>query len=189
MGPPGGMFEELTDTDNPVEAAVRARCGDAILERHGFRGDLTLVVSKDRLLDVLTLLRDDPALRFDLLSDMSSVDWPEREARFDVVYWLTSTVHGRCVRIKTRVRDGEPCPSATGLWAGANWLEREIYDLMGISFQGHPDLRRILTPEDWEGHPLRKEYPVGREEIAFSHNLQGLKQRPIRISPDYRDAY
>jgi NADH-quinone oxidoreductase subunit C len=168
---------------------VRAKFGDAVLERDGFRGELTLTVAKGRLLEILRFLRDEPALRFDLLSDVTSIDWPEREERFDVVYHLTSTATTQFVVIKTRVKDGENCPSCVSVWVGADWMEREVYDLMGIPFEGHPDLRRIVTPDDWEGHPLRKEYPIGREEIAFTHNIHKLTPRPVTISPDYKDAY
>ncbi|MBI5836240.1 MAG: NADH-quinone oxidoreductase subunit C [Candidatus Eisenbacteria bacterium] len=179
----------MSEPAGPVAAALRERLGDAVLGEAEFRGEITLTLRKDRLLEALAFLRDEPALRFDLLSDMTSVDWPERAERFDILYHLNSTVHGHFVRVKVRVGDGEPCPSATGVWGGANWLEREIYDLMGIPFEGHPDLRRILTPDDWEGHPLRKEYPLGREEVAFTHNLDTYKKRPVTISPDYTDAY
>jgi NADH-quinone oxidoreductase subunit C len=179
----------LSETNDPVAGMLRERLGDAILERHDFRGDLTVTLRRERLVEALTFLRDDPALGFDLLSDLTSADWPERDERFDVVYQLTSTVHGRFLRIKTRVRDGEACPTATGVWPGAAWMEREVYDLMGIPFEGHPDLRRILCPDDWEGHPLRKEYPLGREEIQFTHNVDTCKPRPVIISPDYTDAY
>jgi len=183
------MHPDLTDPQNPVESAVRAKFGDAVVERDGFRGDLTLVVKRDQLIEILTFLRDDPQLKFDLLVDVTAVDWPEREPRFDVLYWACSTSMALWARIVTRVKDGEACPSAVGVWPGANWMEREVYDLMGVPFEGHPDLRRILCPDDWEGHPLRKEYPVGREEVAFTHNLHTYKPRPVNISPDYKDAY
>ncbi|HVP38055.1 MAG TPA: NADH-quinone oxidoreductase subunit C [Candidatus Saccharimonadales bacterium] len=172
-----------------VRGALRERLGEALLEEHEFRGDLTVTLPRERLVEALTFLRDDPRLRFDLLSDLTAVDRPEEELRFEVVYQLTSTVHRRFLGVKTRVRDAEPCPTATGVWPGANWMEREVYDLMGIPFDGHPDLRRILCPDDWEGHPLRKEYPLGREEVAFTHNLDTYQPRPVIISPDYTDAY
>ena len=179
----------MSENHDRIEAALRGRFGDAILETHRFRDDLTVTVRMERLVEALTFLRDDPGLRFDLLSDLTAVDWPEREERFDVVYHLNSTATGAFVRLKTRVRDGQPCPTATGVWPGANWLEREVYDLMGIPFEGHPDLRRIVCPDDWDGHPLRKEYPVGREEVQFSYNLDSYRKRPVVISPDYTDAY
>jgi NADH-quinone oxidoreductase subunit C len=179
----------VSENTDKVAETLRARLGDAVLETQEFRGDLTVTLRRERLLEALGVLRDDPALRFDLLSDLTSVDWVEREERFDVVYHLNSTVRGAFLRVKTRVRDGQPCPSASGLWPGADWMEREVYDLMGIPFEGHPDLRRILCPEDWEGHPLRKEYPLGREEVQFTHNLDTYKPRPVIISPDYTDAY
>ncbi len=183
------MFEFLCDTNTPVEAAVRSRFDGAVVDRDGFRGELTLTVRKDRLIEIMNFLKGDPAMQFDLLSDVTSVDWPERDERFDVVYHLTSTVLKQWVVIKCRVKEGESCPSVVKIWRGADWMEREVFDLMGIPFHGHPDLRRIVTPDDWEGHPLRKEYPLGREEIAFTHNVKTLKPRPVIISPDYKDAY
>jgi NADH-quinone oxidoreductase subunit C len=172
-----------------VAEALRARFADALQECTEFRGDLTVLVKRERALEVLRFLRDDPACRFDLLSDVSSCDWPDRMPRFDVVYQLTSTHLAQWLIVKTLVGEEESCDSCTDVWPGANWMEREVYDLMGIRFAGHPDLRRIVTADDWEGHPLRKEYPVGREEVQFTHNADTYKPRPVVISPDYKDAY
>jgi NADH-quinone oxidoreductase subunit C len=118
-------------------------------------------VAAPRLLEVARHLRDSVGARFDYCSDVTAVDWLGRAgARFDVVYCLYSTSHRARVRLKTRVADGDAVPSVAGLWAAANWLEREAFDLFGIRFAGHPDLRRILMPEEWQGHPQRKDYPL-----------------------------
>jgi NADH-quinone oxidoreductase subunit C len=105
------------------------------------------------------------------------VDYPERRPRFDVVYNLYSVSKSHRIRLKVRVDDGESVPSVTSVWSTANWHEREVFDMFGIRFDGHPDLRRILMPEDWEGHPLRKDFPLTKEEVMFNYN----KDRPPRI--------
>jgi len=112
------------------------------------------------LLSVLRFLRDDEACRFDLLIDLCGVDWVAPLERFEVNYHLYSIPRGHFLRLKARFGEGEAAPSATSIWSTADWFEREIFDLFGLSFAGHPDLRRILLPEDWRGHPLRKEYPL-----------------------------
>lgn len=124
-------------------------------------GDWTIIVPRERIIDVLTWLRDAPEARFDFCSDVTAVDWPAREsARFDVVYALYSILHRHRVRVKVRVADGQDVPTAVGVWPAANWLEREIFDMFGVTFAGHPDLRRILMPDEWQGHPQRKDYPL-----------------------------
>jgi NADH-quinone oxidoreductase subunit C len=109
-------------------------------------GDWSLIVANDRLID--------------FCSDVTAVDWPDRQARFDVVYVLYSVPHRHRVRVKVHVDDGAEVPTCAGIWPAANWLEREVYDMFGIRFAGHPDLRRILMPDDWQGHPQRKDYPL-----------------------------
>ena len=121
----------------------------------------TLVVPRDHVLDILAALRDEPSLRFALLSELTAVDWWPGEPRFQVVYLLTSIDHRLLLRVKVPLTgDAARMPTVTHLWPAAGWLEREVYDLFGIVFEGHPDLRRVLMPEDWEGYPLRKDYPV-----------------------------
>ncbi|MGA3211499.1 MAG: NADH-quinone oxidoreductase subunit C [Terriglobales bacterium] len=125
------------------------------------RGELSLIVQKDCLREGVALLRDDPELRFTFLSDITCVDWHPREPRFEVVYELLSMVRKERVRLKVELGGAEPqVDSLVSLWPGANYFEREVFDLFGIRFSGHPYLRRIMMPEDWEGHPLRKDYPV-----------------------------
>jgi NADH-quinone oxidoreductase subunit C len=121
----------------------------------------TIVVAADGVLAVARALRDDPGLRFALLADLIAVDFRPREPRFELVYILVSIEHRQRVRLTVPLADEHArVPTVSGLWPSANWLEREVWDLFGIAFDGHPDPRRLLMPEDWEGHPLRKDYPV-----------------------------
>jgi len=157
-----------------VAAGLRDRFGDAVLEVTEAFGELTVVVARDRIVDVCTHLRDNPELRFDLLSDLTAVDWlpMEREPRFQVVYHLLSIPHNERLRLKIGVDEDDPvAPSVVGVWPTANWLEREVYDMYGIRFANHPDLRRILMPDDWPTHPLRKDVPLGEEAVEFSQNV------------------
>jgi len=149
---------------HPAVQTVQQRFGNAVEEVVTFRDEITLRLQKDAVHDALQLLRDDAALRYDLLIDLTGVDWRVRAPRFDVVYQLYSTANRHRLRVKSGVNAlerGDSIATASDLWASANWLERECYDMFGINFAGHPDLRRILLPEDWnEGYPLRKDYPL-----------------------------
>ncbi|MCC6627097.1 MAG: NADH-quinone oxidoreductase subunit C [Chloroflexi bacterium] len=140
---------------------------------------LTLLVARERLVEVLTALRDDPELAFGHLSDVTAVDYLNfgRSPRFDVVYHLLSRPLRRRLRLRVPLDEDDPIvPTVTGIYPTADWLEREANDLFGIGFHGHPDQRRILLPDDFEGHPLRKDFPIGAEEIAFSQNQERLYQ-------------
>ncbi len=141
-------------------ARLRERFPEAVAEVVEFRGETTVVVPPARLVPSCLFLRDDPNLRFDFLADLTAVDWPERRPRFDVVYQLTSLPRRDRLRLKVRVDATEAVPSVTGVWSTADWHEREVFDLFGVRFDGHPNLRRILMPDEWEGHPLRKDFPV-----------------------------
>lgn len=153
-----------------ILARLVERFGPAILETHGYRGDHTALVARAAVVDVLRVCRDDPALRFDMLMDLTAVDYlryPGREggARFEVVYHLYSTVENHRLRVKVPVEEDDPVvPSAVPLWASADWFEREAWDMFGIRFEGHPNLRRLLLYEEFEGHPLRKDYPINKRQ-------------------------
>ena len=142
-----------------LRAQFPGTIGEATSTEH-YADELTTRVPKEHIVEVCSFLREDPELAFDYLSDLSGVDYPEHEKRFEVVYHLYSISKGHRVRLKVEVGEGEAVPTVTGVWRTADWHEREAYDLLGIPFEGHPDLRRILLPDDWEGHPLRKEYPL-----------------------------
>jgi NADH-quinone oxidoreductase subunit C len=126
------------------------------------RGEVTVVVDPEELTSALTFLRDQSELGFTWLADLSATDWPDREPRFWIAYHLFSMDHGHRVRVKAGLGPDEPhIASVTPIYPTANWLEREVYDMYGVTFDGHPDLRRILMPDDWDGHPLRKDYSLG----------------------------
>lgn len=161
------MAESETAGDSLAARTVafaQAQFGEAIIEVAEYRGETTIVVAPDRIQDVCRALRDAPELRYDFLADLTAVDWEERVPRFDVVYHLLSIQTRAVIRLKARVGDeGEEHPhigSVTAIWPTANWYEREVWDLMGIVFDEHPDLRRIQMPDDWTSHPLRKDYPL-----------------------------
>jgi NADH-quinone oxidoreductase subunit C len=134
-----------------------------------FRGELTLVVPPESIVSVCRRLKEDEAYRFDFCIDVSAVDQMPRTPRFDVNYHLAASSDGRRIRVKAMLPGPDPAiESVTSVWSAANWLEREIYDLMGVVFLHHPDLRRIELPEEWEGHPHRRDYPVGKNPISFT---------------------
>jgi NADH-quinone oxidoreductase subunit C len=153
-----------------ILALLRERFGAALVETQAYRGDHTAVVDRSALLDVLGCCRDDERLAFAMLTDLTAVDYlayPGREdgPRFEVVYHLYSLAHNHRLRLKVRVdEDDAVIPTAVPLWPIANWLEREVWDMFGIRFEGHPDLRRLLLYEAFAGHPLRKDYPITRRQ-------------------------
>ena len=158
-------------------ARLRERFGDRVLATHDHCGDHTAVVGREAIVDVLAYCRDDAALRFEVLMDLSAVDYlrfPGREdgPRFDVVYHLYSIAGNHRLRLKVAVEEDDPVvPTATGLWPIADWLEREVWDMFGIRFTGHPDLRRLLLYEEFVGHPLRKDYPIDRRQPLIGPNV------------------
>ncbi|MGB7062147.1 MAG: NADH-quinone oxidoreductase subunit C [Candidatus Zixiibacteriota bacterium] len=164
--------------DNLILTRLKEKYPDSVLESAEFRGELSLVVRREDIVPVCRFLRDDPELSFNFLSDLTAVDHLGREPRFDVIYNLYSIQKNHRVRLKVRAGEDETVPSVTSVWRNANWFEREVFDLFGIEFRDHPDLRRILMPDDWVGHPLRKDFPLTKEEVMFTHN----KNRPPRIT-------
>src|SRR5262249_10231692 len=133
----------------------------AITEAVATLGQQVVRVKKESYLELCRFLRDAEIARFDMCNDLTAVHWPERKGEeLEIVVNLYSVANNRRLRVKVNIADGESCPSVTPLWSGADWMEREVYDLFGVTFDGHPDLRRILLPPDWPGHPLRKEYPI-----------------------------
>ncbi len=158
-----------------VEQRVRAAFPAAVLHAHEYVGDLSLQIAPDALLAVAQFLRDDPDLRYTFLDNLCGVDYLGRDPRFEVVYHLLSleTYHRVCLKVGVP-EDNPTVPSVTGLWITANYQEREAYDMFGIIFEGHPALERILMPDDWEGHPQRKDVPLGYEEVAFTFNQEQI---------------
>ncbi len=152
---------------------IEATTPGAVLEEIEERGELTLVVEKEQLLSVARFLQG-PPLSFVLLSDVTCADYPDHPDRFRLAYQLTSIESGTFLRLRVWAGAQNPeVSSVTPVWKTANWLEREVYDLFGVRFTDHPDLCRILMPLDWEGHPLRRDYPIGGEEVEFSHHVLG----------------
>ena len=144
-------------------------------------GDWTVIVAPEALPEVAAFLKDSDEGSFDYCADVTATDWPPREKRFDVVYCLYSTRRRQRVRVKVRAAAGESVPSVTGVWPAANWLEREVWDMFGVSFTGHPDLRRILMPQEWQGHPQRKDYPLeGPGEFLLESPMEWLRLRNAR---------
>ena len=158
-GPPDPPAPEGVVPPAYVESLHTALPG-AVIQTSFWVGDWTLITTTERWIDVLTWLRDDAGAAFDACADLTAVDWPARDPRFDVVAVLYSTVHRHRVRVKVRVPDQVAVPTATVVWPAANWLEREVFDMYGVPFSGHPDLRRLLMPDEWQGHPQRKDYPL-----------------------------
>jgi NADH-quinone oxidoreductase subunit C len=149
-------------------------------------GDWTIIVPLALLPDILRHLRDASGAGFDYLSDLTATDWPPRaEGRFDVIYCLYSTRHRHRVRVKVKVGENQPIPSVTPIWSAANWLEREVWDMFGVNFTGHPDRRRLLMPEDWQGFPQRKDYPLeGPGELLMENPEDWLKLRQAKEEAD-----
>ncbi len=159
-------------------ADVHTNYPNAIQQRISFRGDTTLVVAVTALLEICQLLRHDPALDYSFLVDLAAVDYHPQQPRFGVSYLLHSLKQNARLRLRVMLSQQDPrLPSVSGVWPAAEWPEREAFDLMGIEFADHPDLRRILMPADWEGHPLRKDYPLGYEEVQFSFNWKEIDRR------------
>jgi NADH-quinone oxidoreductase subunit C len=144
---------------DPLVDQIKERFADSIIEAVATLGQQIIRVKKESYLEICRLLYD--GALFDMCTDLTAVHWPDRSGQeFEIVLFLYSVPNNHRIRIKTSVAEGESCPSVTPIWAGANWMEREVYDMFGVKFDGHPDLRRILLPEDWPGFPLRKEYPI-----------------------------
>jgi NADH-quinone oxidoreductase subunit C len=167
---------------------VAARLGEAVLDRQIAYGDLTILVDAARIVEVVTFLRDDPACRFVSFIDLCGVDYPGRERRFDVVYHLLSPAHNTRIRIKVEADETTPVPSIIDVFPAANWFEREAYDLYGILFSGHPDLRRILTDYGFEGHPLRKDFPLtGFVEVRYDDEQKRVVYERVKLQQEFRN--
>ncbi len=167
------MNQALEDLGDYIAGLI----ADDLEEHRLINDELVLVTRPESLHKVIRFLRDDSQCLFKLLVDVCGVDYPERERRFEVVYNLLSISHNQRIRVKVSVAEDEPVPSVAQLYPTANWFEREVWDLYGVFFSEHPDLRRLMMPEDWEGHPLRKDYPLGYEEVQFTFNADEIDAR------------
>jgi NADH-quinone oxidoreductase subunit C len=150
-------------------------------------GELTLQAVPRRIVEVLTALRDRPDCRFEQLVDIAGADYPDRARRFDVVYHLLSLSKNRRIRIKIETDEDTPVPSVASVYPNADWYEREAFDMYGIFFEGHPDLRRLLTDYGFEGYPLRKDFPMsGYVEVRYDEELKRVVYEPIKLVQEYR---
>jgi NADH-quinone oxidoreductase subunit C len=162
-----------TPLNNELVTRLRGKFGAAILEAMEDRKQSIVTVECARLAEFALHLRD--VEKFDMLSDLTAVDWPKREKRFDVILNLYSFAKNERLRIKAHAADGEKVPSLVEVWIAANWLEREVFDMFGIIFSGHPDLKRILLPDEWQGYPLRKDYDILQQDTAWVKANLGIE--------------
>jgi NADH-quinone oxidoreductase subunit C len=153
--------------DSPIAAALEQRFGAAVMGGHNDRNEPTVFVAPESILEVCRFLKGEQS--FIRLSGITGVDWSPADPRFEVVYLLHSIDRNLRFRVKCRVRENEELESVTPVWRAANWYEREVFDMYGIGFRNHPDLRRILMPSDWEGHPLRKDFPVHGYKYSYQN--------------------
>ncbi len=178
------MDEGLREFGEYVDAAL----GGAVLAMTFDRGELAISVDRDVLVTVLTFLRNDVNCQFKQLMDVCGADYPEREQRFDVVYNLLSLSHNRRIRVKVQTDEATPVPTATTLFSSAGWWERETWDMFGILFAGHPDLRRMLCDYGFDGHPLRKDFPLtGYVEVRYDDEQKRVVYEPVKLMQDFRN--
>jgi NADH-quinone oxidoreductase subunit C len=177
------MAETLLQTGETIAAAL----SDAVLDNGVRNGQAIVTVKREAIVSVLTKLRDDPALHFELLMDIAGADYPDRPERFEIVYQLLSLRHNKRVRVKLSTDEATPVPSVTGIYSSAGWYEREAYDLYGVFFSDHPDLRRLLTDYGFEGHPLRKDFPLtGYVEVRYAEDQRRVVYEPVKLKQEFR---
>jgi NADH-quinone oxidoreductase subunit C len=173
--------------DDGVIDAAKAALGDAILDMKEAVGEITLTVRRESIVEVCRALRDTPGLEYQQLMEIAGVDYPDRPERFEVVYHLLSLTKNRRIRVKVSTDEATPVPSVTGLWPVAGWLEREVFDMYGVTFAGNADLRRILTDYGFEGYPQRKDFPLtGHVELRYSEAEKRVVYEPVSLPQDFR---
>jgi NADH-quinone oxidoreductase subunit C len=179
------LMEEALDKLG--ETIARALPG-AVLDHAVANGELTVRAEAREIVKVVTFLRDDDRCQFWSIIDITAVDWPGREQRFDVVYHFLSPKQNQRVRVKIAISEMAPVPSIIEIFPGANWYERETYDLYGVLFSGHPDLRRLLTDYGFEGHPLRKDFPLtGFVEVRYDDEQKRVVYEPVHLTQEFRN--
>jgi NADH-quinone oxidoreductase subunit C len=178
----------MSEALGELSSYLREMRGDLIVDASISYGELNVISTPESILALLTFLRDDPRCGFISMIDICGVDWPQREKRFDVVYHLMSPTQNLRIRIKLAVADGVSVPSATGVYKGAEWFEREAWDMYGIPFSGHADLRRLLTDYGFEGHPLRKDFPTtGYVEVRYDDAAKRVVYEPVELKQEFRN--
>ncbi len=177
------MTEALKDLATHIEM----KRPDCILGWDIAGGELTMEVAPANIAGLVEFLKTDPTCKFSTLVDITAVDWPERPKRFEMVYHFLSMYQNHRVRLKSQLREDEMIPSITGTHPSADWFEREVFDMFGILFSGHPDLRRILTDYGFRGHPLRKDFPTtGYTEVRYDEALKRVVYEPVKLVQEYR---
>lgn len=167
---------------------IAAERGLMVAEWYVAYDELTVRVAPGDIVPFVEFLRDDPRLQFVNITDVCGVDWPQREKRFDVVYHFLSPRQNVRIRVKVQTDEATPVPSITAIFPGADWFEREAYDLYGILFSGHPDLRRILTDYGFDGHPMRKDFPLtGFVEVRYDDEQKRVVYEPVKLAQEFRD--
>ena len=178
------MYEDLKEQLTYIEGGLE---NEVLAGKIAF-GELTLTVRAENIIRVLMYLKEDGDCLYEQLVDVSAADYPEREKRFEVVYHLLSYTHNHRIRIKVEATEETLVPSATGVFSSANWFEREVWDMYGVMFSGHPDMRRILTDYGFEGHPLRKDFPLtGFVEVRYSEEQKRVIYEPVKVPQEFRN--
>jgi NADH-quinone oxidoreductase subunit C len=178
------MDEKLSALGETIAGAL----GDAVTGHAVAYGELTVQARGRDIVAVMRFLRDDPRCRFVNITDVTAVDWPQRERRFDVVYHLLSPTLNTRLRVKIETDETIPVDSIIGVFPGADWFERELYDLYGVLITGHPDMRRLLTDYGFEGHPLRKDFPTtGFVEVRWDDSVKRVVYEPVRLNQEFRN--
>lgn len=178
----------MSEALDELASYLAERRGDDIVSSEQRFGELTLVTTPQSVISLLTFLRDDAQCQFVNFTDICGVDWPSRVRRFDVVYHLLSPRQNMRIRIKLELGEGETVASATSVFPGADWFEREAYDMYGILFTGHPDLRRILTDYGFDGYPLRKDFPTtGFVEVRYDDEVKRVVYEPVQLKQEFRN--
>ena len=177
----------MDETLNDLGEYIEGKAGDAVTSWTIALGELALETTRDNLGAVMKLLRDDSNCLFKVLVDVTAADYPEREERFEIVYNLLSLSHNQRIRVKVPTDENTPVPSVVPLFSAAGWFEREVWDMFGVFFTDHPDLRRMLTDYGFEGHPLRKDFPLtGYVEVRYDDEQKRVVYEPVTLTQDFR---
>ena len=177
----------MDDALNDLGEYIAAKAGDSVSSWSILLNELSIVTSRDNLLALMKLLRDDSNCLFKVMIDVTAADYPERPERFEVVYNLLSISHNQRIRVKTSTDENTPVPSVVPLFNAAGWFEREVWDMFGVFFTDHPDLRRMLTDYGFEGHPLRKDFPLtGYVEVRYDEEQKRVVYEPVTLTQDFR---
>ncbi|MFU8897303.1 NADH dehydrogenase subunit C [Roseinatronobacter thiooxidans] len=177
----------MSDALNELATMLELRMGDALVSHEIAHGELTITTTASHLVKMVRHLQQDESLKFSTLVDITAIDWPGRRKRFELVYHFLSMYLNHRIRVKVPVAEDEIAPSLTAIHPSANWFEREVFDMFGILFSGHPDLRRILTDYGFRGHPLRKDFPTtGYTEVRYDEALKRVVYEPVQLVQEYR---